>query len=136
MPPAPRKTPARAAKTNPAGDPLPEVSSPLDPKIEPVILDDTEADDETELVELVRLNGKPLYVPARPSAGLALQVFEDMEATNEGFAMLKLLRTLLGEEQWAELRGFSKLKPHHLQQLARSVTKLTMGAFEDDDPGN
>lgn len=138
MPPAPRKTPGRtAAKTNPAGDPLPAVKSALEPAITAVILDDADTvDEEIELVELVRVNGKPLMVPARPPAGLALQVIDDIVTYNEGVAAVKLLRTLLGEEQWADLTGFKGLKASHLKQLAKGVTTLTLGAMDEDDPGN
>lgn len=135
MPPAARKT---ATTADPAGGSLPSKASPLEPKIAPVILDDADLpEDNGELVELVRINGKPLHVPARPSAGLALQVLDDIvEYKNEGIAALNLLRTLLGEEQWAELRAYPKLKSAHLKQLAQGVYTLTMGALDEDDPGN
>lgn len=136
MPPAARKTATRKA-TPRAATPKPAVEaspSPLEPSITSLVLTSDETPEDVDLVELCSIDGKPMMIPARPHVGLALQVLEDMEQYNEGIATMRLLRTLLGEEQYRQLSQFKGLKASHLRQLADGVTKLTLGAMDEDDP--
>jgi hypothetical protein len=105
------------------------VTEVIDGPVEP--LDISTADDGAPVqgVRLFSIDGPPYYVPAVPSASLALQFMARYRAdpiAGQGW----VLEELLGAEAYRALAGYKQLKAKDLARLIQIALRLVMGTVE------
>lgn len=119
-----------------AKKPQPVLMDPATGEFVPIVIASRPADAEVKMVKLFEIDGRDYQVPAEPDAGLALQVIEDTAAHGEVVANMLMLKKVIGADGFQALKDCGALKGAHLAQLSEAVTKLVLGALEDDDEGN
>jgi hypothetical protein len=103
---------------------------------EPIAITSRPADAAIEMVTLFEIDGKAYQIPAKPDAGLALQVVEDAVEHGSVVADLMMLKRVIGDEGFQALKDCGALTGDHLRRLSDAVTKITLGALEDEESGN
>jgi hypothetical protein len=88
-----------------------------------------------EKVILFYLDETPYYVSSRPRANVALQVLDDVMQYGPAAAEVAMLRRAVGDEAFDALKAFDGLSSTDVQDLGRAITRLTVGALEDDKAG-
>lgn len=106
------------------------VTEVIDGPVEP--LEFTTADDgaPVQVVQLFSIDGTPYFVPAEPSAAIALQFmrrYRQDPIAGQGW----VLEELLGPDAYRALAGYKKLKAEDLQRLIQVCLRLVMGTVEE-----
>lgn len=97
------------------------------PEIEVLDLDAEEIDEEPDLVEIFRLNGKSYYVDRNVGAGTAIRMLKSLKTQGQESAVATMLEELLGEEAFDALANHRGLKPKHFAQVLLSCTRAILG---------
>lgn len=119
----------RAAKAPQDRKPPERVTEIVDGPVEPLEFSTEDDGQPTPVVHLFSIDGQAYYVPAEPSAGIALQFMRRYRAdpiAGQGWVM----EELLGEDAYRALASYKKLKAADLQKLIQIVLRLVMGSVE------
>ena len=125
-------TRARAVKV-PTDRPRPrKKAAPIEdipmPEVEVLDLDAEDLDeDEPDLVEIFRLNGKVYHIDRNIGAGVALRMLKTIRTEGENAAVGAMLLELLGEEAFDALANQRGIKSRHLAQVLLACQKAILG---------
>lgn len=120
-PKRPTDRPRKAVARKPVQDiPMPDVDV-LDLHSE----DATE--DEPDLVEIFRLDGKPYYFDRNIGVGVSLRMLKALRTEGENAAVSTMLFELLGEQALDDLAKFPGVRPKHLAQILLACQKAVLG---------
>lgn len=89
-------------------------------------------EEEPDLVEIFRLNGRSYCIDRNIGAGAALRMLKTINTSGENAAVGAMLMELLGEEAFDALANHRGIKPRHLAQVLLSCQKAVLG---DDKTG-
>jgi len=129
---------SRARATRPPTDRPRKKAAPVEdiqmPEVEVLDLDaeGTDEDDEPDLVEIFRLDGKSHYIDRNIGVGVSLRLLKTLRAEGENAAVGAMLIELLGEESYDALANHRGVKPRHLAQVLLACNKAIFG---DDQSG-
>lgn len=90
--------------------------------------------DVPDRVELFRLGGHPVTVPAVVYVPAALRVLERTRGLNATAVRLELARELLTPEDLARLLAAAYLSPANWATIGRLLSTHLWGALEEDGP--
>jgi hypothetical protein len=128
---APKKTAARKPTDRPRK--RTSVKDIPMPEIEVLELNSEDMEeDEPDLVEIFRLDGKPYYVDRNRGAGVAMRMLKTFRVEGEEAAIADMLLELLGEQAFDDLSNYPRIRPRHLAQVLLSCQKAILG---DDSLG-
>lgn len=100
------------------------------PEIEVLELNSEDMEEEPDLVEIFRLDGKPYYIDRNLGVGITLRALKALKQQGELSALSAILVELLGEEGFDALSSFRGIKPKHLAQVVVSCNKALLGDQE------
>lgn len=128
--PAPRKA---AAKKTTVRRPVAKTVDDIPiPAFDVLDLRSDDADQEPDLVEVFRLDGKPFFIDRSRGAGVAMKMLKLIRTQGENAAMANFLIEVLGDEAFDALSEFPGVGIKQLQQVMLACSKALLG---DKDSG-